>query len=131
MSQSTNVLGTDILFTDDFQVTKGGDYMTVDGIANLRAAVLRRLMTTPGSFRFRPDYGAGLPTYVRKRLTKATKDQLIQTIKRELAKERRITKVLEVTLTQSETQPMLEVTVRIQALNQEIRWAPFVFVQEG
>jgi hypothetical protein len=47
-----------------------GDYAFDDGITNLKKRVYRRLVTIPGSFAHAPDYGVGVPAYL-KRLNQA------------------------------------------------------------
>lgn len=44
----------------EVQPTVSGDWPTVDGRANLHAAMRRRLITTPTQVVHRPDYGGGL-----------------------------------------------------------------------
>ena len=40
-----------------------GDLDVIDGVANLKEALTRRLLTTPGSLVHRPTYGVGIKDY--------------------------------------------------------------------
>jgi phage baseplate assembly protein W len=46
---------------NDLSVDATGDLLTVDGPAEVRQRILRRLLTTQGDYLWNLDYGAGLP----------------------------------------------------------------------
>lgn len=120
-----DLFGVDILFEDDLQVTASGDYATVEGYKALRQAILIRLITTPGEYAVQPDFGCGVGLWVKKRMTKAERDSLRQTIIEQLSKEERIQKVEEVTvesLTSSNTTGV-KISVRVTALGRENSFA--------
>jgi hypothetical protein len=50
----------DLLLDDDFTVSAQGDFALVEGVANVRQALLHRLLTTPGTVVHRPEYGVGI-----------------------------------------------------------------------
>lgn len=120
-----DLFGVDILFTDDVQVTASGDYATVDGYEALKQAIRIRLITTPGEYAIRPDFGCGLSQWVKKRMTKAERDNLRQTIIEQLSQEERIQKVEEVTVESltSDNTTGIKVTVRVTALGRENSFA--------
>ena len=117
--------GIDILFEDDLQVTASGDYALVEGYAALRQAILIRLITVPGEYAVQPDFGCGVPSWVKKRMSKSDKDSLRQTIIEQLSKEERIQKVEEVTVESltSEDTTGVKVSVRVTALGKENSFA--------
>lgn len=120
-----DLFGVDILFTDDLQVTASGDYAQIEGYEALRQAIRIRLITTPGEYAIRPDFGCGLSRWVKKRMTKSERDSLRQTIIEQLSQEERIQKVEEVTvesLTSGETTGV-KILVRVTALGKENSFA--------
>lgn len=126
-----DLFGCDIRFDGDFIVTAGGDYALVTGKDNLRLAILRRLITKPGEFRFRPDYGVGIQTFVKKQLTQSLKDSLRQRIIDQLSQDRRINSV-DVTLEQVTVQgkPVLKVYVKAVAGGEARTFEPFTFAED-
>lgn len=120
-----DLFGVDILFDDDLLVTASGDYALVEGYAALRQAILIRLITTPGEYAVRPDFGCGLMLWVKKRMTKAERDNLRQTIIEQLSQEERIQKVEEVTVESltSDNTTGIKVSVRVTALGRENSFA--------
>lgn len=116
-----DLFGVDILFEDDLQVTGSADYATVEGYAALRQAILIRLITTPGEYAVRPDFGCGISQWLKKRMTTSEQDSLRQRIIEQLSQEERIQKVEEVTvesLSLSGTTGV-KITVRVSALGRE------------
>ncbi len=120
-----DLFGVDILFDDDVQVTASGDYATIEGFAALRQAIRTRLITTPGEYAIRPDYGCGLSMWVKKRMVKSERDSLRQTIIEQLSQEDRIQKVEEVEVDNltSGTTTGVKVFVRVTALGRENSFA--------
>lgn len=120
-----DLFGVDLLFDDDLQVTASGDYATVDGYRALEQAIKIRLITTPGEYATRPDFGVGLTRWLKKRMTKSERDSLRQTIIEQLAQEERISKVEDVTvesLTSGNTTGV-KILVRVTALGRENSFA--------
>lgn len=130
---TSELLGEDILFTDDFQMGAQGDTLVITGDEVVRQAIYRRLWTNPGELAFRPEYGCGVRQAVKKKLTKSTMDALHQRIVDNLAQEDRIDKVVEVVL-QTETRdgkPVLKIYVKAQIAGRVQSFKPFVFVQSS
>jgi hypothetical protein len=48
----------------DLEAGPTGDLFTVEGTSLGQQRVLRRLLTSPGSYIWHPEYGAGLPAYI-------------------------------------------------------------------
>lgn len=69
------VLGRDIAFDrGDFIISSARDYATVEGEANVRLSLRRRITSPAGSFVFRPTYGAGLVEQVNRPLDQGTRE---------------------------------------------------------
>jgi phage baseplate assembly protein W len=119
------LFGKDLMFTNDLKVGKSGDYLTWDENEALRQAIYRRLMTAPGEFAVRPEYGVGVRFYVKRRMGKATLDELRQRIEDQLAKEDRIERVIEakVEAAQFGNSTGVKIYVKVQALGQEQRFS--------
>lgn len=128
-----DALGVDILFTDNLQVTSAGDYAEVEGEENLRRAILRRLVVRPGEFRWRPKYGVGVASWLKKPLTTASLDELEHRIRDQLSQEKRITRILEFTIeaTTFGTQPGIRIKLVVEALGRKVAFQPFTFVKEA
>lgn len=119
------LFGKDLMFTNDVKVGKHGDYLTWDENEALRQAIYRRLMTAPGEFATRPEYGVGVRNYVKKRMGRAVLDELRQRIEDQLAKEDRIERVIEakVTAAMFGNSTGVRIYVKVQALGQEQRFS--------
>ena len=48
----------------DFRLSPVGDLGLIDAEANVRQAVYHRIITSPGSVAYRPDYGVGLKDFM-------------------------------------------------------------------
>jgi hypothetical protein len=114
-------------------VTPKGDYKVVDGEENYRRGILRRLITSPGTYRLRPSYGAGVPDHVKKPLTKSVLDQLRQRIRDQVLADRRTEAVLYIELTPIVTnnRPGLHIRVGAQAFGRVLRSLSFTFSKEA
>ena len=63
LSKIDESMKIDIRFNGDIVPTTGGDIETVTGLNNLRQAIFNRLVTTPGSYAYRPNYGIGIKRF--------------------------------------------------------------------
>lgn len=111
------LFGVDLLFTDDLQLTAGGDYITLSGYENLKQAILNRLQTRPGEFRIRPEYGVGVGLYVKRAMTTSLLAELKQRIVSNLSQESRIDRVSQVSVEKwyPQGRPGLKVLVQVVA----------------
>ena len=126
-------LGRDLFFNGDKSVTPAGDYDTIEGIANLRQAVLRRLITKRGEFRFRPTYGVGAQTFVKKAMTTANIDELKHRIRENLLQDKRIDKVETIQADRLSIDGVsgLRLFVNVVANGRTLRLEPFTFTERG
>jgi phage baseplate assembly protein W len=127
-----DLFGYDILFKDgDLPLTRGGDYIRVGGLDNLRAAIYRRLITRPGEFRYRPSYGVGVGMYVKKVRSQAVLDSLRTKIIDQLSQDKRIDAVDVATSTETVGGvSVLRVVVKVTAGGQDKTFEPFTFAEE-
>lgn len=121
--------GTDILFDGNTRVTVSGDLQLVTGLDNLRRAIHRRMITRPGEYKLNPGYGIGLQDAVKKPMTTSVLAGIKGSIVEQLSKDRRIQKVVDVTLTPgfNNNAVALEVSVTVQALGRQTTFEPFSF----
>jgi phage baseplate assembly protein W len=132
-NETSELLGEDIRFTDDFQATNAGDYQVDVDVEVVRQSIYRRMVTRPGSYPLRPEYGCGVQDAVKGKLTKSTLDALHQRIVDNLAQETRIEKVVEVVLQKTTILGVQALKIYVKAMikgrEQTIR--PLVFVQNA
>ena len=129
---TSDLLGYDILFTKGDLQKSNGDYIRVGGLDNLRLAIYRRLITKPGEFRFRPTYGAGVGTFVKKAMTQANIDTLRSRVIEQLLQDRRINEVeVQVEQVTVNGQPVVKISVRATAFGNKTTFQPFTFAQEA
>lgn len=122
------LFGTDIYFRNDFEVTAAGDYLTISGLANLREAIYRRLLTRPGEYKFVPGYGVGLPLYLKRKADSTTIDEIRTAVTEQLLHERRIDSVERVAIEFSDGK--LNIGLIIKAAGRALRFKPFTFTEE-
>lgn len=127
LTPAGELFGRDVYFAGDYGVSAAGDYLTVEGIENLRASIFRRIMTIPGEYAMRPGYGAGLRAFVKRLATSTARDEMTARIRDQLLQDERIESVDEVTITQQflNGQLVTRVIVRATALGQAINFRPF------
>lgn len=98
----------------DWKVSVSGDIETVEGVANLSAALLRRLLTVPGSIVTLPTYGVGIKLFQNAPLTLAKQRDLAVLIQEQFARDPRVEKVTGVKMRTDNAVPgYLGVDVRV------------------
>lgn len=70
------------------RVTPTGDLPLVEGVDNLRHALRRRIITTPGTVIHRPDYGAGVQAYVG--VQTSQRSQMANAIRKNMLRDSRV-----------------------------------------
>ena len=117
MATIEQFIGTDILHIRDFRKTiSGGNLQTVSGLENLRQAILRRLVTTPGQLVHRPLYGAGLPRFQNAPNTLDTRRTMSTIIEEQILRDPRIESVSSVNFRYPDPKPEnVEISVICQA----------------
>jgi phage baseplate assembly protein W len=87
--QQEQILGKGIFFDGDYRVTPHGDYLTIEQEEALKQDVYHRLITNPGEYKFRPDYGCGVRAAVNGRMGQAEIDALTNRIRENLLQDPR------------------------------------------
>ncbi len=129
MADLTSFIGTDIKHESDFVANGTGDLETIEGLDNIKAAILRRLMTVPGSVAYRPDYGVGIQNYQNAPLSLGMQTSLALRIQEQLPQDPRIESVGSVEFQLSETTSGLVtiiVSVKVKGYGDaEFNFTPF------
>jgi phage baseplate assembly protein W len=103
MADLETFIGTDIKHESDFVNDGTGDLETITGLDNMKAAILRRLMTVPGSVAYRPDYGVGIQNFQNAPMTIEVQRSLALRVSEQLPLDNRIESVSSVEFQLSET----------------------------
>jgi phage baseplate assembly protein W len=119
-ARDEELFGLDVLFDGDYHVGANGDSVLLDGEAALRQALRHRLITTPGDFATRPEYGCGVLAFVKEEMSPAALQQLALTIKKQIPEEPRVDAVLGVDL-ESPSSGRLTITILVRAKGKAIR----------
>jgi phage baseplate assembly protein W len=116
-----DIYGVDIYFDGQKRVSAAGDWQSVQAEENLRRGILRRILTAPGTYRWKPNYGVGMGTFLKKPVNAAVVEQLTSRIISQVGQDRRVDKVVSVTVTPVlfGDQPGLRVVVVVQALGRK------------
>lgn len=115
MADVEEVLLEDTLHKKDLQIRTGtGDIDTIRGLDNVKDAIIRRIMTRPGSLVHRPDYGAGLIDFQGAPLTLATKQEIASRISNNLKRDPRVVSLKGVLFNYEDRSPE-RVTITIKA----------------
>lgn len=117
-----DLFGEDLHFKDDeVQISASGDYATVTKYEALEQAIYARLMTAPGEYAVRPDYGVGLSSFIKRRVAASDLDAIRQRCFDQLSQDSRIEKVEDVRVDRFDIgdQTGLRVHVRVRALGRE------------
>ena len=99
----------------NFVVTPGGDVDRITGLENLKKAILRRILTSPGSLAHQPNYGVGIKDFQNAKLTLAVKRKIGGRIDEQLRLDERISKVLGVSISQDPSiTSMITISIRVE-----------------
>jgi phage baseplate assembly protein W len=127
--ERARVLGRDILFDGDFQATPDGDWQTVEGIAAMRQAVYHRLITRPGEYRFRPEYGVGVQDFLKEEMTPSAIADLKTRIRTNILQDRRVSDTV-VTVDELTAGPGLQIGVWVTVAAEKLSLGTFIFPRQ-
>lgn len=115
MANINEVLGKDLAFTTDLVRSPTGDLDTIEGVANVKQALMHRLMTQPGSLIHRPLYGVGIKDFQGAPSSLAVLRQLAQRIQEQFLEDPRVESVEGVRIKREDDRPELVfVIVRVK-----------------
>jgi phage baseplate assembly protein W len=130
VSGDSDLYGKDVLFDgNDFVITAQSDYATIEGVENVRLALYRRLATRPGEYRYKPNYGAGLGTFVKKKMTKTTRDEMTHRVTEQVAQERRVEELLQVSFDKDEANQKITLYLKVKLFGRAVAFAPMTFAE--
>lgn len=128
----TDVLKTDIAHFSDLQRSATGDLDLVSGLANLKNALLHRLVTVPGSLVHRPEYGVGIPLYQGRINSYSTQREIALRIQEQFARDSRVQSVAGVLFEVNQASPdKLKIIVRVVAIGYDEATMSFTPFAEG
>ena len=129
MTAETDILKIDFAFDDDLIVAPSGDLDIVSGLLNMQNAILRRIMTVPGTILHQPTYGCGLISFQNAPMTLSLQRQIAARIAQNLPLDPRIVEVTNVSITSADQTPeqlIINVTVTLVAYGaQTFKFTPF------
>jgi len=96
---------TDFAFSGDFQVTPTGDLDIISDLANIKQALLRRILTIPGTLMHRPNYGCGILGFQGAPMTIAVQRQIAQKIAQNLPQDPDVNSVTSVNVSTDDAVP--------------------------
>lgn len=121
--------GNDLWWDGDYRVDATGDWLVISGIPALKQSLTRRLLTNPGDWATKPDYGVGAPALVKRRATQSNIDYLVNRTRQQFLLDERVVKVTTISTFYSGT-GTLKMAVSVQAKNQ-VRSSNPIIVQVG
>ena len=93
---SESVLGRTTLWEDEHVLGKDSDYLVIEGDAALDQRIRHRLITRPGSWALRPEYGAGLEELLNKLEQPGTIAEVERRVRDQLSYEAEVARVIQV-----------------------------------
>lgn len=117
--------GRDLYWDEDYRVSPAGDWLVVEREEALKQSVRRRILTSPGEWQTKPDYGIGAADFVKMRKTPAVVAELTERITTQLSRDQRIESVDRVDVEDS-TNESLHISVKIVPRAQAKRAEPLV-----
>ncbi len=115
MATAEEIYLVDIKHRRDYVRTASGDLELESGEENARQAIIRRIMTNPGSIVHRPDYGVGIKNYQGAVSTLEQKRALGKAIVDQVEQDDRVRSVLGVRIDIDDDTPEKTVlTVRVE-----------------
>jgi len=130
LDQIDKLFGRDILWHDgNSSVSPAGDWTLVEGNAAIRQWVVNCLVTSPGEFATRPQYGVGARDYLRGRQTQAAVDELKGRIQSQLVRDDRIAEIDDVAV-EFVSGSVIKIAVSIIPKGRARRAQPFIVATE-
>ncbi|HUS27619.1 MAG TPA: hypothetical protein VMZ53_03900 [Kofleriaceae bacterium] len=97
-----------------YVTTAAGDWVLVRGREALRQSLMRRLITNPGDWQTKPDYGVGARQYVKAKNTRTVRAELESRIRAQFSRDVRVHSVDLVTLTRLDgDKPGIKISVTV------------------
>lgn len=103
-AQAAQFYGEDIWFdvtqgsVPNLIVTPAGDWLPVTGMTALRQSLLRRTITKPGEWKFKPNFGVGATEYIKEKDTPAMRAELAARVRSQYLQDQRVESVDEIVI---------------------------------
>lgn len=133
-SQQARFYGEDIWYdvsradpttgTADYVVSAAGDWSIASGLEALRQSLLRRLITAPGDWQTKPEYGVGAAQFVKRQLTPAVLAELESRIRSQFLQDDRVESVSTVNIERLDGIDGIKITVFVVAAGRLRQDAP-------
>ena len=123
--EQKELLGKDMYFDGDFSVSAAGDFQTIEGLEALKQALHHRLITRPGEYRLRPEYGVGVRDFVKKRRQQSSLNELRQRITDQISLDDRVEQVVEVVI--EDITDGVRIGVVVRASGETLKFSQFDF----
>lgn len=127
--QQLALLGKDIFFDGDLHVSPARDFVLVEGVEAMRQSIYRRLLTKPGEYKARPNYGVGVQLYVKRRRTSSTLSELKARIIDQLSLDRRIDEVVAISI--EHITDGVQVALKVRVAGRTLKFRPFDFTEQS
>lgn len=129
MADIDEVFLTDIAFGSDLAPAANGDLQNAVGIANVKQALLHRLITQPGTLVHRPDYGVGVKDFQNSLNDLSNQRALALRIDEQFRRDVRVQDVVNVGIDADDLVPdSLTITIKVTLIGlgeQELQFKPF------
>jgi hypothetical protein len=132
MASILEVLKQDIAHKSDYLLAPNGDLDLISGLANIKEALFRRLITTPGSLAHRPTYGVGIKSFQNSLNSLENQRTLAARIKEQFELDSRVEAVSGVRVDYGDNTPeKLTIIVRVKIKGYDELEADFIPFGEG
>jgi len=105
MALIDDILLKDIALINDMQRAPDGDLQSITGLRNIKQALYRRLLATPGTLVHRPDYGVGVKNYLNSVNSLNNQRSLALRVKEQFERDPRVKEVVGLRFEQDEVIP--------------------------
>lgn len=103
----------DLRFKDDYDITPQGDLGLVEGVDNVKQALMHRLLTTKGTLVHRPDFGVGIKNFLGAPMSFETQREIAVQIQAQFLNDSRVAGVNSIQILESEINPF-SVTISVE-----------------
>lgn len=113
----------DLAHTGDLLASPSGDLQAVNGVANMRQALFRRLLTVPGSLVHRPNYGVGIKNFTNAPNSFDNQRKIANRIKEQFEQDFRVAEVVGVEISNPPTFPerlTIRTRVRLEGVDEDV-----------
>lgn len=124
-------LGKDLLWDVGLVLAGSGDWASVEGVRALRQSWLHRLVTSPGEWPVRPDYGVGAMDFVYETLTPSREAELRARISQQAQQDPRVDRAVVTEVSRDDETGELIVRVELDVRGVRVVLTPFSLPKEA